>query len=157
MNREYEILAILIAGEKIVAGITDGSIKRVLHDIFVSKKSILEISVELINSYTLAEYSSLQKKQIKPILFQIQIGCMAFLVGLYRCVVRFIIMNIPIAVYLAVFDHYDNKCHRIMGSKGIFDTILVIFLVIILIWTAQNIIQEAVEFRQTYFEGQGKM
>lgn len=154
MVKEYMLWSALVAGERIIISIQDGSIKNVLYEVFLSNKSIFEISMILVNNYNTSRYSLLQKYPVRPFVHKIQIGTVVLLLGACKILWRFVVMNIPVAIYLAVFDHYDSKFYKISGSRGIFDSIVIVLLIIILSWSAYRIVQEAAVSRQMYFQSQ---
>ncbi|KAI5189611.1 hypothetical protein NEMIN01_0564 [Nematocida minor] len=152
MYNGYELWLTAVLIEKLVINIRNNTIKNFMYDVLVSNKSLLETAIDFIDNSSADGPLVLPKASLLSILYRTQIFIMAVIIGSFRIVTNLIVLKIPIALFLIIFDHFDNRHYKVASSRGVFDAVFFTFLFLVLIYCAKCTIREAVVFRETHFQ-----
>lgn len=133
--------------ESIAIGIRENTFKNFLYNVFVSHKTLITISKEIIDGSIIDVSPAPIGEFLATTIYKIEIFSMAAFICFLRIVTKMIILKMPAVLYLVVFDHYDRKRYKLGSSQGVFDAVIFTWLCILLVYCASITLYEVTVFK----------
>ncbi|KAH9386420.1 uncharacterized protein NEMAJ01_1316 [Nematocida major] len=157
MLKGYEAVLMAMLIEKFALSAREHRINSAVYDIVVSNKSVLAVVRSLVDASPGGGPAFAFGALLRTALHQAKFVVLCAFVFLIRFCTRFIVMKIPIVVYLVAFDYFDCRFYKIANSKGMHDAIVFTLLCVLLAYCARCTVQEAIVFRGMYFQSSSEM
>ncbi|OAG33123.1 hypothetical protein NEIG_02306 [Nematocida sp. ERTm5] len=156
MHRGYKVWIIVGLLGKIITGAQNPAVKNFLYDVFISNKSLSWIAEELMDERALDGEPALSIGSMKKGVLSPQFMLITGLIFVFRTLMNVFIMKIPIALYFVAFDYCENRYCKIANSQGLYDSLVHIFLLLVMIYCAQCTMRDVIAFREEYFQSLGR-